>query len=225
MGIKVNRLETDDYYDKDLYLVECTDEDTFDEVRLTDDIKIKIDKRYAENNLHKHPVKGKVIHANDDSEFKVGENLICKFWAFRNADTEEYQDHIVKDGKKLFFIRLSDIVCSVDNKGQLRPRKGTIICQPIYGKLMHSSLYLTSNNEGRRRDIVKVINPCPDTKVKKGDYLLTQLGGDYEFYNGRELLISVDEYFDDYYAIVDSEHWYDGGDIRRSVNLNEQISF
>lgn len=217
--------DIEDYYEREVYLVECIDEDTYDEVNLTDDITIKIDKRFAINNLHKFPVRGRIIRSKENYEFKEGDEVITKYWAFRKSEDGSIKDHIEKNGKKYFLLKPSDIVCKIDEMGGLTPREGTIICEPIFGDLIHSSLHLSSNMRGRRRDLVRAINPCKTTRVKEGDYLMTQHGGDYEFYVGKKLYISVDEKFDDYFAITDSPDWYDGSEVRREMNITEQISF
>lgn len=224
-NIRAYRVEGEDYYESEVYLVECIDEETYDEVSLTDEVSIKIDKRFSKNNLHKFPVRGRIIKSSPNAQFKEGEEIITKFWAFRKSEDGSDKEHTIIKGKKYYILKPLDIICSINKKGELRPRHGIIICKPVVGDLIHSSLHLSTNMQGRRRDIVEVINPCQTTRVKVGDFLLTQFGGDYEFYVGKDLFLSVDERFDDYFAIVDSTDWYDSSEVRREMDYTKQINF
>lgn len=224
-NIKVYRSEKEkDYYKKDLYLLECIDEDTYDKYDLGG-IQIQIVTKYQKNGLHKFPVKGMIVQTNEESEFKKGEKVICKYDTFMNPSNSEKKVAIRRNGKEYYVAGNRNIICRANSDGTITPRRGILVCKPIHGKLVDTSMYVSGEMEGRRRDLVEVVQAFEGSRAKVGDFLLTNLGGDYEFYVGKELYLAVDEYFEDYYAIVGSKDWYDSEKVRIEIDLRNTIKF
>lgn len=213
-----------DYYKKDLYLLKCTDEDTFDKYDLAG-IQIQLVTKYQKNGLHKNPVRGMIVKSNEGSQFKVGDEVICRYDTFINPSDGVKKVAVSIKGEEYYTTDNRNIICRVNLDGTVTPREGIIICKPIYGKLTDTFIHLSGSMEGRRRDLVEVVQTFEGSKVKVGDFLLTQLGGDYEFYVGKKLYLAVDEYYEDYYAVVSSSEWYDSEKIRLEADLNNTINF
>lgn len=219
--MEVYRAEKEDYYEKDLYVLECLDRDTFNKRKIgSSEILLMTDRQ--ENNLHRFPVRGKVVTSNKSSQFKKGDELICRYHTFNNPNNGQDKATILKEGEKLYTVKNRSIICAVTEDG-LEPREGVLICEPLNGNLVSTSLHLSGDMQGRRRDLVKVIQCFEGSKAKVGDYLLLSMGGDYEFYYKDKLYLAVDEYYEDYYAIVDSPDWYDNTKVRKSIDLRKKI--
>lgn len=212
------------YYDKDKYLVKCIDRDTFDKVTIGG-VEIQLAVKYQKNGLHKNPVRAMIVKSNKSSEFKEGDELICTYDTFVDPTHLTDKADLTIDGEKYYVIKNRNIICKVNSDGNIIPRQGVLICEPIYEKLISTTLELSGGLKGRRRDLVKVIQTYEGSKATVGDYLLTKMGGDYEFYTNGLLHIAVDEYYEDYYAIVKDEYWYDSSGVRLEMDLNKTINF
>lgn len=223
MEIKVYKSEDrTEYYEKDLYLVECSDRDTYDKVDIGG-VEIQLSVEYQKNGLHKYPVRGIIIDSSQGSQFSKGDSIICRYSTFVDPSYGEDKAAVTDGDNKYYTVRNREIICSYNKDGNMTPREGILICEPIYGNRVDTKLELNGELKGRRRDIVKVIKTFKGSKAIPGDYVLTSFGGDYEFYNNGKLYIAVDEYFEDYYAIVKDSEWYDGGKVRKEMDLTETI--
>lgn len=221
--VKVRRLKTDDYFKNDFYIIVKAD-DSEDETltrTLSGGVKIKMLASYAENHVHAHLKKGVVVKANGKSQFKEGDTILTTHSAFE--DTEFRSQSIGKDksGRELFIITNLDLLGKVNKEtGEITPRKGNLICEPVIGDLVYNpnpNLSLPPELKGRRRDIARVkysTNPF----YKEGDYVMIKMGGDYEVFHNGDLYIVVDTEFDDDFAKVKESNWYDST-LRRFVNL------
>lgn len=223
--IEIFRAEgVEDYYEQDLYIAECYDEHTFDKVDVGG-VKIQLAVKYQKNGLHKNPVRAMIVKAMLESQFNKGDELICKYSTFIDPTYHTKNVELTVDGKELYLIKNRDIICKVEEGGNIIPRKGMLICEPVEGNLIDTTLFLNRELQGRRRDLVKVVKAFEGSKAKEGEYLITMLGGDYEFYNEGKLYIAVDEYYEDYFAIVQDSKWFDATRVRIEMDLHNSIKF
>lgn len=156
----------------------------------------------------KHPTLGTVIASSKGSQFSVGDKVICKHFTFERGDhsTNEFNE---VSGEKHFLVNNFYVMFGIRGE-ELIPRKGVLLCEPVYGNLTRTDLYLTGDLQGRRRDIAKVLKTwegCED--FKEGDYVMLTIGGDYEFEFLGNKYIKVDAHYGDVFAITDSEDTHD----------------
>lgn len=204
-----NTFKEERYEIRDLYIVTADLEQK--EWKEVGGVKLKMVNAFNRDNRQTRPTIGKILWASEGSQFKVGDEIICRHFTFEDSDGN--RQHFIEDPVygKLFMVNNYNLMFAIDDSGELIPREGVLLCKPVYGKFKHTDLEVAPEYEGRRRDIaeiVKVWDGCKTYKV--GQYVMLKLGGDYEFEHNGQKYIRVDTYNEDDYAIVDSPDWYDG---------------
>lgn len=221
----VNDFKRNSYDLQDKYIMTCDLEQREWKELGDTGITLKIETKYNPDNRDTRPTIGTIVWSSEGAQFKVGQKAICRHFTFQNSDMES-QHFMVDDdsAEKLFEVNNYDIVFGIEEgSNELTPRKGVLICEPVYGKFAHSVLDLSPDYEGRRRDIAKikkVWEGCEDFKA--GQYVMLKLGGDYEFEHNGEKLIRVDIQNEDAYAVVDSNEWYDS--VMRKAKVDRELS-
>lgn len=209
---------------KDRYIMTCDLEQREWKELGDTGVVLKIETKYNPDNRDTRPTIGRIVWASEGSQFKVGQRAICRHFTFQDSDGESQHLAVDDSGNKLFEVDNYNIVFGIDERsGELEPREGVLICEPVYGKFAHSSLDLSPDYEGRRRDIArvkKVWEGCTDFKA--GQYVMLKLGGDYEFEHNGEKLIRVDIQNEDAYAVVESDEWYDS--VMRKAKVDRELS-
>ena len=160
--------------------------------------------KYNNNHRTAHPNIGKIVAVYGNTQFKVGQEIICKHFTFQTEEKEP-KPSFIKDGVMYFKVYNQDVMYGIEDDGQLTCREGIVLCEPIEDKLINTFLEVSAEYVDYRRDVVKVIKTWKgDKEFKKGDYLFLEKGGDYHFnFNGTDY-VKCDHYFDDIMAIMDS---------------------
>lgn len=172
------------------------------------DVEITLLPEYVNDHRHKHPNLGKIEYASEDSQFKVGQEVLCKHFTFESGDHES-NEFVETDGTKYFLVNNFNVMFGIDGD-ELVPRKGVLLCEPVYGNLLRSEIILAGDIEGRRRDIARVLRVGEGVSgINEGDYVMLTIGGDYEFEWKGKTYIKVDTQYGDAYATSDSPDTYD----------------
>lgn len=177
-------------------------------------IELYIPTEYNRNHRTSHPNYGIIEAIGGDAEFKVGDGLLVTHFTFEGEDRKKKVFY--KEGVKEYYRAINfDVMFGVVD-GELIPRKYNLLCEAVEGKFVDTMLTLSTNYEGKRRDLVRVLKTWKGCELyKEGDLLLIETNGDYGFeWEGKEY-IKVDHYFGDVLAIVPSEKWY-----KEEVNLH-----
>lgn len=158
------------------------------------------------NHREAHPNVGVIEYASEGAEFKVGDGVVVKHFTFEDQDRNKkvlYEE----GGKEYYKVNNFDLMFAIVD-GELIPRKNTLLCEPVYDKFLETELQLTTEYEGSRRDLVKVLktwNGCD--LLSQGDYIIIEKNADYIFeYEGKEY-ISVDHEFGDVLMKVPNTEW------------------
>lgn len=173
-------------------------------------IKIQTMNHYNSDHRDIHPTIGTIVSASDNSQFKVGQDIICKHFTFEDGQRNSKEFYTCPITRTKYFKVLNrDVMFGIDGD-ELEPRTGVLLCEGVDGKFTDTSIELDESNSGRRRDIVKVLKTWKgSTDVKEGEYVMLKYGGDYPFdFNGKTYL-KVDYDFGDCYFKTDSKDWYD----------------
>lgn len=159
-----------------------------------------------QDHKYAHPNTGEIAFATEGAQFPVGTSILTTHFAFQDETFKS--KGIFKESDVEYFKAVNlDIIAGIVD-GELVPREGNLLCKPVLGKLVDTTVETTGKYEGKRRDIAlvqKIWEGCTDYKV--GDYVLLNKGGDYYFNHAGEEWMKVDTYFDDVFAIVDSPEW------------------
>ena len=100
-----------------------------------------------------------------------------------------------------------EVMFGIEEDGELTPREGIILCEPIVGKLIDTFLEVSAEFIDYRRDVAKIIKSWDEEMYPIDKFVLLEKGGDYYFeYNGKQLIKS-DHYFDDIMAVMDEPNW------------------
>lgn len=193
-------------------------------------VKLQMLKHLNPDNRISRPTLGTIIEASEGAQFKVGQKIICKHFSFEDVRRNSRHFHYnIRTKEKLYLVKNQSVMFGINEDGSLEPREGILLGAPVYGKFADTDLELSSDFEGRRRDIVKVIKVwegCTDFKV--GDYVMVQAGGDYPFKHDGVDYIRVDTFNEDAYAITDSQDTYDSiihkhvNHYKSTASINEQ---
>lgn len=196
--------ESNQYYGKSYYLCTC-DLNQLDKYKIGDQSLTMLNIR---NNNHResHPNVGVITHCAGDTQFNVGDSILCHHFTFTGSDRKP-KVFYTEDGVDYYKVTPREVFFKIDGD-ELIPREGNLLCKAIFDKLLNTTLELDASLQGNRRDTViveKVWEGCEE--FKEGDYIMLQRGGDYQLtYNG-ESHLKVDVYFKDVMAIVDSPDW------------------
>jgi hypothetical protein len=159
------------------------------------------------NHRISHPNYGVIEHVEGETEFNVGDGLIVRHFTFEDETITPniFMNH---KGEDLYKANNLDVMFGVVD-GELIPREGVLLCEGIEGKFLNTTLELTGEVVGKRRDIARVLKTWRGCDIyKEGDIILLAKGGDYLFeWEGKEYT-KVDHYFNDVIAVVPSEDWY-----------------
>lgn len=202
--------DNSEYYTKDRYLVSVDLEQKKNyaiEGVNGEKIDLLIESDYNPNHRVSHPNYAVIRYASENAQFKVGQEIICHHFAFQDKDRKSYPNTKDNDGTDLYSVDNFKVYFGIQD-GELVCREGVLLCEPVKGKLIKTTLELTSKYDNVRRDIAKVMKVwegCED--IKSGDYVLLNKGGDYVFTFKDNDYIKCDTYFDDILAVVDSEDW------------------
>lgn len=173
------------------------------------DIELQMNRKYNPDHRLTHPTIGTIVASSEDSQFKVGDKVMCKHFTFENDRFETKEFYTDEAGVKYFKASRFDIMFGIDGDN-LIPRKGILLCEDVTGKFANTSIELSSVFEGKRRDIAKVLKVWEGcTEYKVGDYVMLKFGADYRFEFGGKTYVKVDHLFNDVYAITDSSETYD----------------
>lgn len=199
---------SDKYHRHEYYLI--TNVDQKNTLEVEGGHKIYTGADLASNHRDSHANIGEVVQTSSvgDEEFKKGDILLVDHFKFTDVNRKKELFHKTENGLELYRVLSGEIYFKIVNDCQLIPREGILLCENVEGKFVDSKLELSSELNGKRRDIAKIIkvwNGC--TKYKEGDYLLLNKGGDYRFTFKDKEYIKVDTYFDDDLAIVKDEEW------------------
>lgn len=198
---KVNTFET-----KDVYVMTC-DLDQRRKKKLGD-VEITMLLEYENDHRLKHPNIGEVHCSSEGSEFSKGQKVICKHFTFENG-SHKSNEFVTFRGTKYFLVNNFNVIAGITETG-LVPRRGILLCEPVYGNFLKTDFKLTGEVEGRRRDIAKVISVGQGiSDVKTGDYVMLTVGGDYQFEWNGKTYIKVDTHYGDTYATTDTDDTYD----------------
>lgn len=131
-----------------------------------------------------------------DCKFKEGDSVICSHFAFYNEQRNSI--HFTEEnGVKLYQVTNLSIIAGVVD-GKLVPQDEVILCEPVVGKLLKTSLELTDEMVDVRRDValISIVPEKYKDKYKVGEYLFLNEGADYMFdFNGKTY-ISVELFLD-----------------------------
>jgi len=194
------------YYSKDIYI--CTTDLRQKKDITVDGTEVKLEIAVDYNNNHRvsHPNVGTIAVASSNSQFKVGQQIICKHFTFENAERVPnvyYTDKNVDYFKATNF----EVMFGIESDGQLTPREGILLCEAIEGTFKDDTRGFKEYTETRRdiAKILKVWEGCED--YKEGEYVLLAKGGDYQFDHNNKSYLKVDTYFNDAIATVDNPEW------------------
>lgn len=169
-------------------------------------VKLYTPQKYNNNHRTAHPNIGTIIQTIGECQFGVGDEIMCTHFTFEK-ENKTPNHFFEQDGIKYYKVYSGDVLFKLSGE-DLIPREGIVLSEPIFDKLISTTLELSGSLNDYRRDVVKVIKSwegCEDYKT--GDYLLLEKGGDYHFsYNGKDYVKS-DDYFDDIIAVIDSPEW------------------
>lgn len=170
------------------------------------DVTLYTPQKYNNNHRTAHPNVGTIVEVFGNTQFKVGQQIICKHSTFEN-ENKTPNSFYEKDDVLYYKVYNSHVMFGVDGE-ELIPREGILLCEPIYDSLIGMSLIAPDILQDYRRDVTKVIkvwDGCEDYKV--GDYLFLEKGGDYLFeFMGKDY-IKTDDYFEDVMGVIESPEW------------------
>lgn len=172
-------------------------------------VKIYTGADIASNHRESHPNIGTVVKTSEvgDEQFSVGDVVLVDHFKFTDLHRKKEVFHVLEEGVELYRALIGEIFFKIKDDG-LECREGVLLCENVIGKFVESSLHLSEELDGKRRDIAKVTQVWEGCeKYKIGDYVLLNKGGDYRFEFNKKEYIKVDTYFDDDLAIVEDEHW------------------
>lgn len=208
------------HFHKDVYVMTCDMEHHLRHKIKGTDIELVLNQVGNLDHRQTHPTIGKVISSNEGSQFKVDTEVICNHYTFENHMKESEHFYTDINGDRYFKVSNFNVMFGIID-GELVPREGVLLCEAVDGKFTNTLLEMTTDNEGRRRDIAKVImiwEGCTEYKV--GDYVMLKYGADYPFTFKGKNYIKVDHYFNDIYAISDTAESYDSV-IKKHVKHNK----
>lgn len=223
----IERVKPVDQSDSVIYLIEPIENEKEEYKIGSTDIVLEIDQRYNNNLREALPSFGIIRKVfGVDTDFEVGDLVSCTHTAF--VGTDRVARPFMKDDsdKEIYVVPQKKIKCSLFKEGGIKtPRRNVVICLPVKGKLVKSTILdVAVNDEGYRRDIAQV------TKVWQGcdleirpdkDYLLLDEGGDYIFTWKKIDFIAVDFDMDGALAITDSPDWQDFEAKRHMTDHND----
>lgn len=191
------------------YVVVLPDKDHHRKVNLGGVVDIIIQQIGNFDHRQTHPTIGVIVEASEGAQFKVGTEIMCNHFTFEDhigVSQHFYED---EDGVRYFHVKKLNVMFGII-EGELVPRDGILLCEPVNGKFINTSLELQGKNEGKRRDIAKVIKTSKGCEMyKAGDYVMLKMGADYPIkWKGKDYL-KVDHYFNDTFGITDLEDTYD----------------
>lgn len=197
------------FWDEDIYI--CTTDIDQKKKKIIKgeggkDLELYIGSDKNRNNRVSHPNYGTIVTTSKDAEFKKGDGVLVTHFTFEN-EAREKNVLFKQDGTEYFKVDNFQLMFGVVD-GELIPRKYKLLCEPVYDKFFETSLLLTSEYEGGRRDIVKVVRTWKGCDIyKEGEYLLIEKNGDYYFDWEDKEYISVDHYFGDVLMKVPNTGW------------------
>ena len=149
-----------------------------------------IDRSSTNDHRERHQNVAEVISYSGEVDFKdPGTKLICNHFSF--ADHTDELHPIFKDERgDLYFKVFNDKVYFGVVSGEIIPRKGNLLCEPVKEKLYDTFLELPDTLVENRRDLVKIIKTWAGcTEYKEGDYALIIKNADYPFmWEGKEYI-------------------------------------
>lgn len=223
----INKVKPLDQSDSVIYLIEPLEHEKEEFQIGNTDIVLEIDQRYNNNLREALPSFGiiKGVYGEDPC-FEVGDIVSTTHTAF--VGTDRIARPFMKDnsGKEIYVVPQKKIKCSLFPKGGIKkPRTNMVICLPVKGKLVKSTiLEVSANDEGYRRDIAQVTKVWKDCDLDirpDKDYLLLDEGGDYIFTWKKVDYIAVDFDMDGAIAITDSPDWQDFEAKRHMTDHND----
>lgn len=171
-----------------------------------EDIELYITTNKNRNYRISRANRGTIEAFDGKADFKVGQDVLCTHFTFED-EAGIKKTFYKKDGKDYYEANNFEVMFGIDGD-ELIPREGVLLCESVEDKFLNTTLLVTSEYEGSRRDLVKVVKTWDGCDLyKDGDYILIEKNADYLFdWNGREY-IKVDHYFDDVLMIVNSTEW------------------
>ena len=112
------------------------------------------------------PTIGKIVVCLGDTEFNVGDEVICKHFTFLDINKESKHVHEDEKGTRYYKAYNEDVYFKITGD-DLEPRNGVVLSEPILDKLINTTLDLTGDLVGCRRDIVKVLKTWTGCEVEK----------------------------------------------------------
>lgn len=217
MRFKITNKPNSDYYERDSYI--CTVDLEQKNKRNVGGVELTILNHLTNNHRGTHPNIGEIVESSENSQFKKGQKVLCKHFAFTDQCREPKDFFEDVYGTRFYHINNFDVMFGIDGD-KLVPREGVLLCEYIEDKFVETPFYVTGDNEGKRRDVVKVVQTWRDcSEYQTGDYIFVAYGGDYEFeFNGKSY-VKVDHYFNDVIAKVPSPEWRDKF-IRKHIKHN-----
>lgn len=208
----ISKFRKESHYTEHIYICTCDRLHRQRHKVAGTDIELIIMNTLSPDHRESHPNIGTVVIASEGAQFKVGDALLCKHFTFEKHDKTSRHFYTDEDGIEYYMVMNSDVMFHRANESELIPRRGVLLCEPVIGSFLASSLELNSANTGKRRDIARVVKTwdgCGEDEFKSGDYVMLKFGADYPIkFNGKDLL-RVDVFNQDVYAKVDSPDCYD----------------
>ena len=204
----IPKTDKDIYELSGVYVVTCDLEQK--EVRQVEtvngEVTLYTPQKYNNNHRTAHPNIGRVVSVHGNTQFKVGQEILCKHFTFQTEEKVAKPFH-ENDGIMYFKVYNHEVMFGIEEDGELTPREGIILCEPIVGKLIDTFLEVSAEFIDYRRDVAKIIKSWDEEMYPIDKFVLLEKGGDYYFeYNGKQLIKS-DHYFDDIMAVMDEPNW------------------
>lgn len=148
-----------------------------------------IDRRYTNNHTERHQNIAKVVDTVGEVDFEIGTELICYHYSFSDHTDELHPIWIDENDEMYFRVLNEDVYFGIVN-GEIVPRKGNLLCEPVVDKLYETKLHLAESLVDERRDLVKILKVWEGcTEYKEGDYIVIVDYADYPFtWNGKKYL-------------------------------------
>lgn len=207
MQFKVE-LDKDDYMLSGCYICTCDLEQKESKQieTVNGQLTLFTPQKYNNNHRTAHPNVGTIVQTVGNTQFEVGTQILCKHLTFEKED--KTPNHFFEENGILYYkVYNMDVMYGIDGDN-LTPREGIVLAEPIFDKLLNTTLDLAGNFYDYRRDVVKLLKAWEGcTDFTEGDYLFLEEGGDYLFsFNGKDY-IKCDHYFDDIMGVTDNPNW------------------
>src|SRR5690606_1245663 len=150
--ILVTSKQKKEYYTKDAYLCTCDREHRMVhefEGEGGEKFTLFLPKDKSNDHREKHPNIGKIAYAPEGSQFKEGDELLCRHFTFE-LDDNTARVFYERDGEEYYKVINQDIMFGIRD-GELIPREGVLLCEGIEDKLYHTTLELLASDIDVRR--------------------------------------------------------------------------